>query len=140
VTRLVASAKREPAEAAAVLTEARLLRSHLYACLTRPNGARSFAVVARFAEAAAKVSTFVQDEDGLGRWRLSKAAGLRLPVYAAARCAADLLCDPRRYTVRRCPGDDCGWLFLDQNGLRQWCSMGICGARAERDQTAALCA
>ncbi len=38
------------------------------------------------------------------------------------------------------PGDDCGWLFLDQNGLRQWCSMGICGARAERDQTAALCA
>jgi SARP family transcriptional regulator, regulator of embCAB operon len=139
VARLIAAAKREPAEAARALTEARLLRSHLYACLTAKTGARSFAVVARYAEAAAKISTFVEDNDGLGRWQLSRAAGLRLPVYAAARCAADLLGDPRRHTVRRCPGDDCGWLFLDQNGLRQWCSMGICGA-TQADQHDALCA
>jgi SARP family transcriptional regulator, regulator of embCAB operon len=148
VTRLIERAARQPTEAAAVLNDARLLRSHLYACLTeRDNGAdkgsdldkssspekgiaQSYAVVARFAEAAARVSEFGRDEDGLGRWRLGTRAGLRLPLYAAARSAADLLADPRQFTVRQCPGHDCGWLFLDQSGMRQFCSMGLCGGGA----------
>lgn len=33
--------------------------------------------------------------------------------------------------VRSCPGQDCGWLFLDTSkaGRRRWCSMAICGNR-----------
>jgi predicted RNA-binding Zn ribbon-like protein len=31
--------------------------------------------------------------------------------------------------VRRCPGRDCGWLFLDASGRRRWCSMTTCGSR-----------
>jgi DNA-binding SARP family transcriptional activator/predicted RNA-binding Zn ribbon-like protein len=130
VTRLLNRGEREPAAAATVLEEARRLRVHLYTSLTEPDDTVSFAVVAGYAEAAVKVSRFGRDRDGLGQWRLSDTAGLRLPLYAAAQAGADLLADPRRYTVRRCPGVHCGWLYLDQSRLRQWCSMDICGRGA----------
>jgi SARP family transcriptional regulator, regulator of embCAB operon len=130
VTRLLDQGEREPANAAAVLEDARRLRVHLYTSLTEPADTASFAVVAGYAEAAVKVSRFGRDRDGLGQWRLTDAAGLRLPLYAAAKAGADLLADPRRYTVRRCPGVHCGWLYLDQSRLRQWCSMDICGRGA----------
>jgi predicted RNA-binding Zn ribbon-like protein len=31
--------------------------------------------------------------------------------------------------VRECPGESCGWFFLDgsKNGSRHWCSMKTCG-------------
>lgn len=133
VTRLIRHGQRKPAEAAVVLEEARVLRQHLYTYLIDVHDERSFAVVARFVEAAAKQSVYVRDSDGLGRWRLAKEAGLRLPVHAAARAAAELLADPRRFTVRACPGDHCGWLFLDQSGLRRYCSAVTCGAGRPHD-------
>ncbi|MFH9585335.1 CGNR zinc finger domain-containing protein [Streptomyces luteogriseus] len=39
----------------------------------------------------------------------------------------------RRFTVRRCPGQDCGWLFLDESGRRRWCSLVTCGAGRSSD-------
>lgn len=35
--------------------------------------------------------------------------------------------------LRCCPGQDCGWLFLDttRNGRRRWCDMAVCGNRAK---------
>lgn len=35
--------------------------------------------------------------------------------------------------VKLCPGDSCGWLFLDEtrNRRRRWCSMETCGNRAK---------
>ena len=104
VSRLLHEAKADQLTAAAVLAEARTLRSHLYACLTRPDATDSFDVVARYAEAAAKQSRFGRDGDGLGRWAVAPSAGLRLPLYAAARSAAELLADPRHFTVRRWAG------------------------------------
>jgi predicted RNA-binding Zn ribbon-like protein len=142
VSRLVDEAKRDPLHAAAVLAEARTMRTHLYACLTRPDTRASFDIVAGYAEAAARESRFGRDSDGLGQWRLAESAGLRLPLYAAARSAADLLADPRRYTVRRCPSVECGWLYLDQSQLRQWCTMALCAPpdRRHPDAERALCA
>lgn len=72
-------------------------------------------------------AVFVRDEDGLGRWSPHPESGTRLPLYAVAQRAADLLADPRRLTVRVCPGKGCGWLFLDAGGRRRWCNMGVCG-------------
>lgn len=142
VSRLVDEANHDPRQASAVLAEARSLRTHLYACLTRPSAPSSFDVVAGYAEAAAKESRYVRDGDGLGQWRLSESCGLRLPLYAAARSAAELLADPRRYTVRRCPAVHCGWLYLDQSQLRQWCTMALCAPPERRhpDAERAICA
>jgi predicted RNA-binding Zn ribbon-like protein len=35
--------------------------------------------------------------------------------------------------LRRCEGDNCGWLFLDssRNHSRRWCDMRDCGNRAK---------
>ncbi|WP_328341251.1 ABATE domain-containing protein [Streptomyces violaceus] len=129
VTRLREQALRQPAEAAAVLAEARRLRTDLYSCLTDPRDGRAFKAVAAAVEDAARLSVFTRGEDGLGRWQPSPSAGLRLPVCAVARSAGELLADPRRFTVRGCPSRDCGWLFLDESGRRRWCSLATCGAK-----------
>jgi DNA-binding SARP family transcriptional activator/predicted RNA-binding Zn ribbon-like protein len=131
VTRLVRLGRQSPDEAVAVLDEARVLRASLYACLTNPDDTRAFSVVAGFVQAAAKVSVYERDDDGLGRWRLPPSTGLRLPVYAAAQSAAQFLSDSRRFMVSACPGDGCGWLFLNRSGRRTFCtvfcSMATCG-------------
>jgi DNA-binding SARP family transcriptional activator/predicted RNA-binding Zn ribbon-like protein len=127
VARLVRLGRRSPREAGVVLDDARELRGSLYACLRDPGDADAFGVVARYAQAAIRESVFTRDEDGLGRWKLSPDAGLRLPLHAAARSGAELLGDPRRYTVCACPSMDCGWLFLDPSGRRRFCSLATCG-------------
>ncbi|MGW2562504.1 BTAD domain-containing putative transcriptional regulator [Streptomyces sp. NPDC001514] len=127
VTRLRRQAQQHPDEAAAALDEAREFRTHLYACLTDPDDARAFKAVAALAQDAARLSVFTRTDDGLGHWRLPPSAGLRLPALATARTAAELLADPRRFTIRTCPSSDCGWLFLDEGGRRRWCSLSTCG-------------
>ncbi|WBB64543.1 BTAD domain-containing putative transcriptional regulator [Streptomyces sp. WMMC500] len=129
VTQLLKQAQQRPAAAREALAEARELRSAMHACFVAPADRRAFRQVARAAEAAARAAEFVRDEDGLGRWRLPASTGLRLPVLAVARSAADLLADPQRFTVTACPSPDCGWLFLDAPGRRRWCSLGTCAAR-----------
>jgi predicted RNA-binding Zn ribbon-like protein len=50
--------------------------------------------------------------------------------FAIAVDAVALLADPERLPrVTRCPGHECGWLFLDRSGRRRWCSMATCGSR-----------
>lgn len=50
--------------------------------------------------------------------------------FAVAADAVALLTDPARLArLRRCPGRDCGWFFLDASGRRRWCSMSSCGSR-----------
>jgi predicted RNA-binding Zn ribbon-like protein len=50
--------------------------------------------------------------------------------YAVAADAIALLQDPDRLErVTRCPGRNCGWLFLNASGRRRWCSMSTCGSR-----------
>ena len=128
VDRLLRQAAREPEEAARVLAEARGFRSRLYACLTDPSDGRAFGAVADLAREAAVHTVLTRGEDGLAGWRLSPAAGLRLPLYAVARAAAELLTRPERLTVRACPNPECGWLFLNTSGRRAFCSLGTCGA------------
>ncbi|MEM9432212.1 MAG: CGNR zinc finger domain-containing protein [Pseudomonadota bacterium] len=48
--------------------------------------------------------------------------------------AVSILADPReRARLKMCPGEACGWLFIDEtkNSRRTWCSMESCGNRAK---------
>jgi predicted RNA-binding Zn ribbon-like protein len=49
------------------------------------------------------------------------------------RSAADLLTSEALTRVRRCSGEACSWLFVDnsRNGMRRWCDMQVCGNRAK---------
>ncbi|HXJ64691.1 MAG TPA: CGNR zinc finger domain-containing protein, partial [Actinomycetota bacterium] len=68
---------------------------------------------------------------GPARWRLPATAGLRVPLHAIARSATELITSPDATAVHRCPGDGCGWLFIDRTGRRRWCTMAMCGNRAK---------
>ncbi|MET8546481.1 BTAD domain-containing putative transcriptional regulator [Kitasatospora sp. NPDC004799] len=127
VETLLRRAAERPEEAAAVLADARAFRAALYGCLTDPQDGAAFGAVAAVVQEAARAAVLTRGEDGLAHWRLPPAAGQRLPLYAAARAAGELLADPRRFTIRRCPSSGCGWLFLDASGRRRWCSLATCG-------------
>jgi predicted RNA-binding Zn ribbon-like protein len=50
-------------------------------------------------------------------------------LWPVALSAAELLTGADLSRVGRCPGERCGWLFLDmsRSGRRQWCDMATCG-------------
>lgn len=130
-TPIRALASRRPPEAAEVLDAARELRASLYTVLLDPGDTRAFGVVAGQAATAAAHARLVPGEDGLARWHIPSTVDLTLPLLRVAQSAGELLCSPDRALVRACPGDECGWLFLDRRGRRRWCSMATCGNRAK---------
>jgi predicted RNA-binding Zn ribbon-like protein len=116
------------------------LRTHLRAALAavargaRPPRAALDHVLGVYAEATAAARFTPDDGAGAGAgpaWGLTwPAADARRVRFAVAADAVALLGDPARLgRLRRCPGRDCGWLFLDTSGRRRWCSMGACGSR-----------
>jgi predicted RNA-binding Zn ribbon-like protein len=83
----------------------------------------------RFAYAqAVAAGTLTRQDGGFGLdWGTDERRRVR---FAVAADAVALLADPARMArLHRCPGRDCGWLFLDTSGRRRWCSMATCGSR-----------
>jgi predicted RNA-binding Zn ribbon-like protein len=113
---------------------ARGLRSalhHIYSALARDQQPDEFSLARlRFAYAqAVAAGTLTEREDGgFGvDWREDEPRRVR---FAVAADAVALLGDPARIArLHRCPGRDCGWIFLDTSGRRRWCSMQTCGSR-----------
>ena len=119
-------------EDAAVLRRALALREALYAVCTRTEAERDWAVVAGEAERAACAARLTRSG-----WQLPAGLGPELPLLAVARAAAELAGSPLLAQVAACPGTGCGWLFLDRQGRRRWCTMAICGNRAKARRHAA---
>jgi YD repeat-containing protein len=82
---------------------------------------------ATFAEA---IGAGTLERDGaVWRWTWDE-DDARRARFALAVDAVTLLGDPSRLSrLHRCPGHECGWLFLDRTGRRRWCSMAACGSR-----------
>jgi predicted RNA-binding Zn ribbon-like protein len=55
------------------------------------------------------------------------------PLAPIARSAAEVLLTTPLDRIKQCPGQDCGWVFIDRskNGIRVWCEMEVCGSRAK---------
>jgi predicted RNA-binding Zn ribbon-like protein len=81
-----------------------------------------------YAQAVANGTLTPREDGGFGlEWSVEEFRRVR---FAVAADAVDLLRDPARLTrLHRCPGRDCGWVFLDMSGRRRWCSMATCGSR-----------
>jgi predicted RNA-binding Zn ribbon-like protein len=94
-----------------------------------PTGDSVAQLEADYAEAIA-AARLIADADG---WQLNWAEDdPRRIRFAVAVSALDLLRDDKQLArVRICPGNNCGWLFLDTTGRRRWCSMEVCGSRAK---------
>jgi predicted RNA-binding Zn ribbon-like protein len=81
-----------------------------------------------YAQAVAAGTLMAREDGGFGlNWRDDEPRRVR---FAVAADAVALLADPARIDrLHRCPGRDCGWVFLDTSGRRRWCSMATCGSR-----------
>jgi predicted RNA-binding Zn ribbon-like protein len=62
-------------------------------------------------------------------WNYELADEPDIMIWQVALSGAELLLSDKLKRVKQCPGDNCGWLFLDssKNGSRQWCDMKDCG-------------
>jgi predicted RNA-binding Zn ribbon-like protein len=128
--RIRSRATRSRTEASRALEEARAFRNSLHGILLAPGPGPDWDRVAPLVEEAARQAVLTPGRDG-ATWELSERIGLRLPLLALARSAGELLTSDDVTSVRSCPGNHCGWLFLDRRGSRRWCTMSTCGNRAK---------
>lgn len=63
-------------------------------------------------------------------WSSSQLATVR---HVAVTAAVELLGNEPGGRLKQCPGEHCGWFFLDatKRGNRRWCSMRECGQEAK---------
>jgi predicted RNA-binding Zn ribbon-like protein len=114
--------------ATAVLARAREFRASVYDVLLSRSAGPTWDLVADATHAAAATAV-LRPVGGGFRWEVEVQAGLAAPLHAVAWSAAELLTSADLSLVRACPGNGCGWLFLDRRGRRRWCTMAICGNR-----------
>ena len=129
--RLRREAERNPTAASRVLERALALRTAIYASCTEPGADGAWGAVAAAAREASAAAVLVRRAAPGRRWVIPETAGLEVPLLELARAAGAFLGAVDLRTVGRCPGEDCGWLFLTRGGRRRWCTMAVCGNRAK---------
>lgn len=139
--RLLAEARRRPADAAAALRGAAELREALYRILlARVRGvAAAGADLERLSHALGASLSHRRLErrgDGIAlTWEDSPA--LDAPLWPIVASAGELLASRDELERVRVCGlfdtEECSWIFLDESraGTRRWCSMKDCGNRAK---------
>ena len=114
--------------------EARELLYQLF--LDRVGGHRSSdadrARLGDLASRAYQVASLGQEADGRLSWSWDPAQ-LATVRHVAVTAAVQLLSQSHSARLKQCPGDHCGWFFLDstKRGNRRWCSMNECGQEAK---------
>lgn len=134
---LTCAAARRPEEAACTLGKAIVLREAIYRVFAavaarRPVDAQDLAVLNAALGRASARAHVVSIGDGFA-WEWTGEGEFDRMLWPVARSAAELLTSDDLKRVRECPGDGCGWLFVDtsRNQSRKWCSMDSCGNRAK---------
>jgi predicted RNA-binding Zn ribbon-like protein len=134
---LTQEAAARPARAAAVLKRAVAFREALYRVLKAtvegwtPEPDDLAAVNAEL-QCGLSRERLVASPKFAWEWEVVPLALDRV-LWPVARSAGDLLTSRDLERVGQCPGEGCGWLFLDtsRSGRRRWCDMGDCGNRAK---------
>jgi len=135
--RLLAEAESRPSEASAAMERARALRDAVYRIFEgvgegKPPATGDLEVLnAALGECAVR-RRLQQTSQGLcWTWAETPEADLDWMLWPVAYSAAELLTSSSADRVKACPGEGCGWIFLDQsrNRSRRWCDMQSCGNR-----------
>jgi predicted RNA-binding Zn ribbon-like protein len=98
----------------------------------RPASLGDLERLAGFASAAYRAARLEAGSDGQLRWRWSRCQ-LATVRHVAVSAAVELLGNGAAGRLKQCPGDHCGWFFLDttKRGNRRWCLMSDCGQAAK---------
>jgi predicted RNA-binding Zn ribbon-like protein len=125
--------------AARILARTRALREAIYEIFTglargRPPEPTDLAHLDREFHDALRSLHLTPTRSGfMLTWPLDGEPPLALPLWAAARSAADVLTSANPRRLKTCPASNCGWIFVDttRSGTRRWCDMQVCGSRAK---------
>ena len=127
--RLTRRARRESHQAEAEVERARRLRADLHDVLLGSAGRAATArVTAALSHARSRQRLKLSDSGA--RWSFPGGPTLADPLDAFLVAAGELLV--ARPRIGACPGNGCGWLFVDTSGRRRWCQMAVCGNRAKQ--------
>ena len=136
---LEAPVNLDPDAAEAELGHARHARDLLYDVFAarvhrRPASAAQLAELAGLAATAYQGASLRPAPDGGIRWRWSRSE-LATIRRVAVTSAVELLGAQPSARLKQCPGDHCGWIFLDatKRGNRRWCLMSECGQDAKNE-------
>ncbi len=130
---LINSAPDADDVARAELRRARQARELLYVVFfervqRRPVPRKLLSGLGQLASAAYRAASLEPTGDGSIRWQWdpSQLATIR---HVAVTSAIELLEREPSPRLKQCPGEQCGWFFLDatKRGNRRWCSMSECG-------------
>lgn len=114
----------------AALARAKALREAIYRVIAAPPAnPADLQLLQCEVVAAERARVLTPDPAGFAwRWRANDPDTI---THRLAIEAADLLTASSLARVHVCPGENCGWLFLDTSraGRRLWCSEETCGTR-----------
>lgn len=112
-------------------------RELLYGLLLARRDGRSaaqaeVAKLGQFGTEAYQAGKLHRRDDGTIGWSWDRAR-LESIRHVAVTGAIELLGGEPTARLKQCPGDHCGWFFLDttKRGNRRWCSMAECGQDAK---------
>ncbi len=134
-TRLARDAKLRGSEASEVWERAIALREVVYRISlavmseTQPR-AKDIELLNRELAVARGRMILARDEEGNFFWKWNETKdSLDQMLWRVADSAAEMLTASDLTRLRRCHGENCGWLFEDtsRNRSRQWCDMQDCG-------------
>ncbi|MGE5584001.1 MAG: CGNR zinc finger domain-containing protein [Bacillota bacterium] len=134
---LARAAEHRSDEAASVLERAITLREAMYrifsAIVARGEPKATDLAALNSALARALTHLRIAPAGESFAWEWTGEDELDRMLWPVVWSAAELLVSGDLERVRECPGDGCGWLFLDtsRNRTRKWCSMDSCGNRAK---------
>jgi predicted RNA-binding Zn ribbon-like protein len=133
--RLAREARLRESEAADVWERALALREAVYRISlavigrTQPRG-NDLELLNRELATAHDRLILARGEEGNFVWKWNETRdALDQMLWRVAHSAAEMLTTGDLTRLRRCGGDNCGWLFEDtsRNRSRQWCDMRDCG-------------
>ncbi len=140
VAKLAREAERQPEEAARVLERAIQLRESIYnLCAAVVEGRTSpksdlERLNSELTVGLGRIRVMPAKGNSMFTWGWRMGEGLDAPLGPVVRAAADLFTNGHKLEqLRRCGGDNCGWLFIDssKNHSRRWCDMRDCGNLAK---------
>jgi predicted RNA-binding Zn ribbon-like protein len=124
------------AELELALEARELLYALLFARVHGPPAPKAqFTRLAQLAGEAYVAASLQPDAEGSVNWRWSRSE-LSTIRHIAVASGVDLLRSAPSDRLKQCPGEHCGWFFLDatRRGNRRWCSMSECGQEAKDER------
>jgi predicted RNA-binding Zn ribbon-like protein len=132
--RLAVEAERRPVRSATVLRRVIRVREAMYRLCKGtiagwPPHPDDLTAVDRELQIARAHERLIASPRGIVLDDADATLALDRMLWPVVRSAVELLTSQRMERVGQCPGDECGWLFLDtsRSGRRQWCDMKDCG-------------